>query len=530
MTKTSIVSQSHLLRSLERYPALPALLARLPPRTAAALFQRIGISDAAELMTLVPVDSLLRTLDESIWKKMLPGQAETIDTSELIEWFETWNEIGEEFMLERLEAMSDDYLVLLLSYLVCVESETLCGAADDEYFVEADIDDRARFGAFLVRPIDGGHQDTLNNMLNALWLDSPERVILVLDRLATTPDTEDRHRGWTTTLLDVEFDRRSFREAHGYVSHSDAHAFLVYADSLLPQEILDISEYDAHTRRHFDVLARKRSVANPIFRAEEKHVDGLQEDTGNELVLQSSADNEMSVLLSALRTVELLESNEAPLLLTTSTIAEEPSLMINLCRLAAEDSESFEHRTLELAYLANVLLAAGSADGELSDKDAKDAAFSTCCLGYELSLDDSAGDLQKDPALIRAFLLGRHAVNLIPQQVVRAFEAAIATTDIEQSWLRGEASLAVRDLRTSIAGRNFVDAREAVILLSIVFDTTTCHAIAPLLDAMPRYSLLLEGGKRASDVRWINAKRDLDRIDSLLAAIRLRNAKGDALI
>jgi hypothetical protein len=359
-------------------------------------------------------------------------------------------------------------------------------------------------------------------MLNALWLDSPERVTLVLDRLATTPDTEDRHRGWATTLLDVEFDRRSFREAHGYVSHSDAHAFLAYADSLLPQDILDISEYDEHTQRHFDVLARKRSVANPIFRAEEEHIDGLQDDTGSELVLQSSPDSEMSALLSALRTVELLESNEAPLLLMTSTISEEPFLVINLRRLAIEDSAIFEQRTQELAYLANVLLAAGSADDQLSDKDAKDAALSTCCLGYELSLDAAADDLQKDPALIRAFLLGRHTVNRIPQQVVRAFEAAIATTDIEQSWLRGEASLAVRDLRTAIAGRNFVDAREAVILLSIVFDTATCRAIAPLLDAMPRYSLLLEDGKRASDVTWINAKRDLDRIDSLLAAIRLR--------
>jgi len=522
MTKTSIVSQSHLLRSLERHPALPALLQRLPPRTAAALFQRIGISDAAELMTLVPADSLLRTFDESIWKKMLPGQAETIDTSELIEWLETWNDIGEKFMLERLEAMSDDYLVLLLSYLVRVESETLCGAADDECFVEAGIDDRTRFGAFLIQPIDADHQDTLNNMLNALWLDSPERLILVLDRLATTPDTEDRHRGWTTTVLDVEFDRRSFREAHGYVSHSDARAFLAYADALLPREILDISEYDAHTRRHFDVLARKRSAANPIFRAEEEQIDGPPEDAGTELLLKSSPDSEMSALLSALRTVELLESNAAALLLTTSAIPEEPSLMIDLRRLAAADPEIFERRTQELAYLANVLRAAGSADDELSDKDAKDAALSTCCLGYELSLDASAGDLQKDPALIRAFLLGRHAVNLIPQQVVRAFEAAIATTDIEQSWLRGEASLAVRDLRTAIAGRNFVDAREAVILLSIVFDTTTCRAIAPLLDALPRYSLLLESGQRARDVRWISTKRDLDRIDSLLAAIPLR--------
>lgn len=106
------------------------------------------------------------------------------DTSELTEWFETWNEIGEEFMLERLEAMSDDYLVLLLSYLVNVESETLRSAADDEYFIEADIDDRARFGAFLVRPIDADHQDTLNSMLNA----PSNRLAIGIERSAASID------------------------------------------------------------------------------------------------------------------------------------------------------------------------------------------------------------------------------------------------------------------------------------------------------------------------------------------------------
>jgi hypothetical protein len=507
---------------------MPALLAQLPPRTTASLFQRIGISDAAELMTMVAPDSLLRTLDESIWKKPQPSQAEQVDTEELVEWFETWNEIGEEFMLERINAMSDDYLVLLLSCLIRVESEQLSGASDDEYFVEADIDDRARYAEFLVQPINSGHQDTLNIVLNAMWLDSRERVLLLLDRLATTPDTEDRHRGWTTTLLDVEFERRSFREARGYVSPSDARDFLAHADTLLPRQILEMSEYDFHTQRHFNAMAHSSFSANPILRSEEEQLDAPNEIEGSDLVSLSVSDSEMNALLAALRTAELLEPNEAPLLLTTSSASTELSLVTGLRRLAAEHSESFQRRTQELAYLANVLLAAGSVDDDqLSDKDAKDAAFALCALGYELSLDTSAiessgTNLQHEPALIRAFLLGRHAVNLIPQHVACAFETAIATADIAQPWLRDEANIALRDLKAAIAARKFQDARDAVILLSIVFDTTTCRAIVPLLDDLPRYSLLLEGGKRSGEVRWISTKRDLDRIGSLLAAIRMR--------
>jgi len=85
------------------------------------LFQRIGIADAAEFMAMVPADTLLRTLDESIWKSPRPGARESVDVEELIEWLETWHDIGEAFMFERLAAMSDDYLLLLLSCLLRVD-------------------------------------------------------------------------------------------------------------------------------------------------------------------------------------------------------------------------------------------------------------------------------------------------------------------------------------------------------------------------------------------------------------------------
>lgn len=122
MTKRCVAAPSSLIRSLTRHPALPALMRELPPHATARLIQRVGVMDATELMVAMPAAALLRTLDESVWKQPAPGAAEQVDADELVEWFEAWLDIGEPFLLERLAAMSDDYLVLLLARVVAVDS------------------------------------------------------------------------------------------------------------------------------------------------------------------------------------------------------------------------------------------------------------------------------------------------------------------------------------------------------------------------------------------------------------------------
>ena len=124
MPKQRRISHSRVLKTLDRHPAMPALLRSMAPRAVATLFQRIGISETTELMTLVPAQTLLPALDESIWKSPRPGTRELIDVKELAEWLEAWHDIGETFLLGRLEAMSDEYLVLLLATALRVNSET----------------------------------------------------------------------------------------------------------------------------------------------------------------------------------------------------------------------------------------------------------------------------------------------------------------------------------------------------------------------------------------------------------------------
>ena len=78
------------------------------------------------------------------------------------------------------------------------------------------------------------------------------------------------------------------------------------------------------------------------------------------------------------------------------------------------------------------------------------------------------------------------------------------------------------DLRRAVESKRFDEAQEAAIFLSIVFDSRVCHAIAPLLNAIPRFSTLLEGGN-SKDSRWIETKVDLQVIERLLKSLQLKS-------
>ena len=522
MTKKRSVSHSALVKSLDRHPAMPAFLKSLPPRAAAIMFQRIGIGDATVLMAMVPAQTLLRTLDESIWKSPTPGMREGIDVSELIGWLEAWNDLGETFLLERLAAMSDDYLVLLLSCLIQVYSKTQHPEYEDVFdaFVEERPEDSERFGPFDVL-IAAEPRDVVRATLHSLWADAPERLLRILGRLHHAPGTPGTYRGWTTTALDVEFERQAFREAHGYVSVEGARAFLATAESVTPREIAAMSEYDPETRRHLLRMGNPTHAENPVTAAAdtahaEEETDGSPENV-------SPAAESLDALRSLLENAELLEPVSSQLLLT-GTQSSEPELAVQLRRLAGEDSESFQSRARELAYLANVLkVSVRVQDTALTDHEAKDAAFAACNLGIELAQPLDARHLHDaEPGLIRMFLFGWHALRVIPQHVATAFEQAFNRHAKWRAWLREEVAVGLRDLTIAVKARHWGDARDAVVFLTIAFDTSTCRAILPLLDEIPRYSLLLETGKRPDAARWIASKRDLDRLGQLLAQISVR--------
>ena len=398
--------------------------------------------------------------------------------------------------------------VLLLSCLVQVHSETQhpeYGEVLDAFVEEGAEDDSERFGPFDVL-IAAEDRDVVRAMLHSLWADAPERALRILGRLNHAPGTPGTYRGWTTTALDVEFERQVFREAHGYVSVEGARAFLATAGTMTPREIAAMSEYDPETRRHLLRMDNPTHAENPVTKeADTAHAEEVVDESPENA---SRAAESLDALRSLLENAELLEP-VSPQLLLTGTESSEPQLAVQLRTFAGEDSESFQLRAREFAYLANVLKVSARVQAmELTDHEAKDAAFAACNLGIELAQPLDARHLHDaEPGLIRMFLFGWHALRVIPQRVATAFEQAFNRHAKRRAWLREEVGVGLKDLNIAVKAHHWGDARDAVVFLTIAFDTPTCRAILPLLDEIPRYSLLLETGKR-------RGRRAMDRVEA----------------
>jgi hypothetical protein len=529
---------------------MPALLKELPPRAVASLFQEIGVADAGVLMAMMPTRSLLLAFDESIWKSARPGLAETIGVRELVEWFIAWNDIGEQFLVEKLAAMSEDYLTTVLSHVVKVESASRYAVyfEDPEAFVKLCEDDRERIGPYIVEPVVDEDEDVVMELVRALWGADAGKVLRVFDRLTDIADPVDSTRGSASTSHDIESERESHREAQGFVTADGARAFFAFAERLTAPEIIALDEYDAETRRYLYAIERGHSEFQAVssLRGGEilnVHIspviaDDFEGDHSGRKISAATGlamgEQNTEPLRLLLEDAQLLERpNSSPLLLgsgDTQNFDDEIQnvpipLTVELRRLAGEDIERFHTRARELGYLANVLRWVPNDVNALNDSDAKDAAFAICNLGLKLAANTCAVDLKAEPGLIRLFILGWNALSSIRGRVIGAFAGALSQQSTLAPWLQSEATAGLSDLRRAVESKRFEEAREAALFLSIVFDSRVCHAIAPLLAAIPRFSTLLEGAQNSHQARWITTKAELQTLTRLLDSLRLKSGK-----
>src|SRR5215471_15762782 len=277
---SSIVSEAYSSRRIARFenhPAMPALLKELPPRAAASLFHEVGIADAGVLMAMMPARALLLAFDESIWKSPKPHLPEKISAPDLVDWLEAWIDIGERFLVEKLDAMSDDYLTSLLSRIVIVESHSRYAVYGEHFdaFVELCEDGRERFGPYIVESNVNDGVDVVREVVRALWNSDAPKFLRLFGRLADLPDPVDSTRGSAATLHDIEFEREAFRESRGFVTAEGARAFFAYAGRLSADEIMTLNDYDAETQRYLDAIARAAqppdTTSGPVI------ADGLED-------------------------------------------------------------------------------------------------------------------------------------------------------------------------------------------------------------------------------------------------------------
>lgn len=524
------------LRNIVDNPALPAVLGRLQPQTLVRLIDRVGLNDAAELMALVPAPRLLRALDEAIWKSPRPGASAVFDPAEFINWLQVWNEVGELFVAERLAAFNDEYLAMCLSSVLLVDGSVGCRLDRDSAEIGVDshgpeagyIDSPkgewyAVYGHFLVRPALDEDWEIIRAALDALWRHTPDRLLYGLETLSSSESMLNSDGRRASLNLDVAFARERHLERRGYVSPTGARAFLASTLITTTQDLLTMSVYDNETRRFLAGMEIHDTGQHPIENA--TAMDGADEQwqTQNDakgLELVPASQEQIRSLSRLLESELIAEPKPFESLQWGKHEPKRAVLTEMLHRLEDERHEAFLQRTRELAYLATVLMAGSSLQGQpFTGGDARDAAFATCNLGLEfVQSRHAARNLDREPGLIRLFLIGWQWLDALRNRVVDAMKMSLQDLETTQPlkaslWLRNEAQIGIRDLQDAVERHHFADARDAATFLSMVFDATVCQEIVPLLDHLPHFS------KNKSQPRWIESIADLDRVGSLLSKL-----------
>jgi hypothetical protein len=542
LSKKLTASKTSSLRNLVDDPALPVVLGRMQPRTLARLVDRVGLNDAAELMALVPAPNLLRALDEAVWKSPRPGASPVFDSAEFTNWLRVWNEVGEVFVADRLGAISDDYLGLCLSSVLYVDNGgTHCFSRDTSEFdatseaneVAGYADDSGNdcyeiYGQYLLRPAFEDDWEVIRAALDALWHHAPDRLIHILGTLASSESMLNSDRRRTSLNLDVAFERERHLERRGYVSPAGAQAFLVSTSITTTQDLPGMSAYDNETRRFLAGIENHDTGRHPIEKviategADDELLQTQNEPSG--LASTPASEGQIRALSHLLGNEAIVEPKRFQSLPSNK---QEPKMAVLgrlLKHLEDESQDAFQRCTRELAYLATVLMAGSSLEGEpFPAGGARDAALATCSLGSEyLQSRHLELRLDKEPGLIRLFSLGWQLLATLRARVIDSIKASLLDLETRQRlknfpWLRNEAQIGIRDLQNAVAQHHFADARDALTFLSIVFDATACREIAPLLDQLPHFAPIIEKSENKSQPRWIESIADLDRVNSLLS-------------
>lgn len=388
-------SSRHLLARVLETPELPAQIRALPPPLLGRLIDQVGLEDAGELVALATTEQLAQIFDDDLWRSAQAGEDERFDSERFLLWLEILLEAGEKVVADRLAELPEDLVTLALHrhFLVLpfddLRAELSAGdddAAAAEKAFENCLSEELDEYQLIWRGGEGF--DTLLAALLALDRDHHALTVNLLERCAALASEYIADNGGLYEVLsgeemleaDLAGDRELRRAERGYVAPSAAAAFLRLARQPSPPDAA-FAERDPVTRAYFRELSRKPLVARPSPGGGERR--------------------DLTALLEASGVAR--EGAAAPAQLKGTAGAPEPLLATAMRELREVEPRAFEERSEELAYLSNVLMAAGGTPSEpLRPAEAVDEAVACVSFGLSLVSGGPAPTPQQAAALLAA--------------------------------------------------------------------------------------------------------------------------------
>jgi hypothetical protein len=253
-----------LLSRILEQPELVRAVRALPARALGRVIDRVGLEDAAEIVSLATTEQLQRVFDEDLWTGR-PGEEERFDPARFALWLEVMVEAGERFAARKLAELPEELVALALQRNLLVVNLDELAPAMAEAGEEAEGLEKALEGVayleigeyrLMARRQEGW--DALCAVLTALDEEEHDLLARLLERACRASERWVEDEGGLYAVLhggelieeDAAGEREARRAEEGYVAPADAAAFLKGARARPVGEIAE-SEPDPIARAWF---------------------------------------------------------------------------------------------------------------------------------------------------------------------------------------------------------------------------------------------------------------------------------------
>ena len=500
-------------------PHLAKAVARLQPELLHRVIQKVGLEDAAELVALATPEQLSRVFDLDLWQAARPGVEEQFDAARFGTWLQVLLEAGAGVAAEKLAAMAPAVVIAGLAQharVVDLSTVTPYITLEGELAGGRDVDEArwCEIGGFRLVARRDDVWDAITEVLLALEASHPDAFHRVMTGCRALSNSRPEESGMHDLLDDPEqamsdlaFDRERRREQQGYVTPSQARAFLAMAGRPVTA----------------GNVPSEHAIARAYFRSLEEPMPGAPGPDGSDA--QGNAED-VAAVVEVLLDSGVLEPPPRGLLTGAVGVAPRLARIHEALRGVVErDPAAYAVRSGEIGYLANTLMSGCSLQGRaFTPQEASDAVMAVCNLGLENWPAPVGEDVLVAHDLVAVFQVGWHVLHeKVGVRVARRLIDVLAATntrdrDVQIGLTRLRAALVKHveagtpwGARASLEVMASVDLLAWAGLLGLIDECPVMHAAVKAASGPKPLSV------RPDDFDFISDNAQIEMIEPFLA-------------
>ena len=103
------INTSQKIRKIIESPHLPVLVDSMSSRSLSELIDQAGVENSHAIMKCASNAQIKAVLDIQLWQSQ-PGKTETLRVDDFFPWLEIWNDLGAEFVVEKLKSLGVEFI------------------------------------------------------------------------------------------------------------------------------------------------------------------------------------------------------------------------------------------------------------------------------------------------------------------------------------------------------------------------------------------------------------------------------------